>query len=283
MLSVQKGSNLKEILIYTIIIVFLLIFIFPVFWMMFSSIKPPGLVFATPPKWLFQPTLENYQSAIGGGSRGWGSGMPHFFLNSLLIAIIVTLSNSAIGAFAGYGMARYRVGGATLPLAFLLGKMLPPTVLVLPFFLIIKNLGMSDSQFSLIMAYTAVNLPFCVWMSWSFFLDLPREIEEAAIIDGCTRWQLLIRVVMPLASPCLIAIGILVYVACWNEFLFAMTLTALKARTLPVVASLFITDEAILWGPMTATCVIIMSIPFLLTIFAQKYIIAGISAGALKG
>ena len=281
--SSSNKAKAKEIVVYVTVSVFLLFFIFPVFWMVFSSIKPPGFVFATPPKWLFHPTLENYQAAIGGGSRGWGAGMIRFFINSLVVSTIVTLSNLAIGAFAGWGMARYKVGGSTLPLIFLLGKMLPPTVLVLPFFLIIKNLGLSDSQFALVLAYTAINLPFCVWMSWSFFLDMPLEIEEAAIIDGCSKWKLISRIIVPLATPCLIAIGILVYVACWNEFLFAMTLTSLKARTLPVVASLFITDEAILWGPMTATCAIIMAIPVLLTLFAQKYIIAGINAGALKG
>lgn len=278
-----KKINVKEILIHVIIIVFLIPFIFPIFWMIISSIKPAGLVFATPPKWLFQPSMENYQAALGGGSRGWGVGMHQYFINSFVVAIIVTLSNLAIGAFAGYGMARYRVGGKTLPLAFLLGKMLPPTVLVLPFFLIIKNLGLSDSQFALIIAYTAINLPFCVWMSWSFFLDLPWEIEEAAIIDGCSKWKLLSRIIIPMASPCLIAIGILVYVGCWNEFLFAMTLTSRNARTLPVVAFLFITDEAILWGPMSATCVLIMALPILFTLFAQKYIISGINAGAVKG
>lgn len=278
-----KKINVKEVLIHAIIIVFLIFFIFPIFWMIISSIKPAGLVFAIPPKWLFQPSMENYQAALGGGSRGWGVGIHKYFINSFVVATIVTLSNLAIGAFAGYGMARYRVGGKILPLAFLLGKMLPPTVLVLPFFLIIKNLGLSDSQFALIIAYTAINLPFCVWMSWSFFLDLPWEIEEAAIIDGCSKWKLLSRIIVPMASPCLIAIGILVYVACWNEFLFAMTLTSRNARTLPVVASLFITDEAILWGPMSATCVLIMALPILFTLFAQKYIISGINAGAVKG
>lgn len=209
--------------------------------------------------------------------------MFQFFLNSFITATIVTISNLAIGAYAGYGMARYNTGGSTLPLVFLVGKMLPPVVLLLPFFLLIKNLGLSDSLFVLIIAYTATSLPFSVWMSWSYFLDLPEEIEEAATIDGCSKLTLLTKVVIPMASPCLIAIGILIFVGCWNEFLFASTLVGLKARTLPVVSALFITDEAILWGPMTATCVLIMSVPIIITFFAQKYIISGISAGALKG
>ncbi|HHV63002.1 MAG TPA: carbohydrate ABC transporter permease [Firmicutes bacterium] len=278
-----QGVSWKEVAIHGGILTFLLITVFPIFWMLISSIKPPGIVFATPPVWIFKPTLENYIQALGYGPRGWGTGMSHFFWNSLVIATVVTVSNLIIGALAGYGMARYKVGGETLPLAFLLGKMLPPTVLILPFFLIIKKLGLGDSQLGLVLAYTALNLPFCVWMARGFFLDLPREIEEAAMIDGCSRLQSLIRVVAPLALPGLIAIGILVYVFCWNEFMFAMILTSLKARTLPVAASLFITDEAILWGPMTATGVIIMSVPILLTLVAQRYIIAGLSAGALKG
>ncbi|NLY74567.1 MAG: carbohydrate ABC transporter permease [Firmicutes bacterium] len=283
MLLTKEKVNIKEILIYTVIIIFLIFNFFPVFWMIISSIKPTGLVFATPPKWIFKPTLENYQFALGGGSRGWGAGMFQFFLNSFITATIVTISNLAIGAYAGYGMARYNTGGSTLPLVFLVGKMLPPVVLLLPFFLLIKNLGLSDSLFVLIIAYTATSLPFSVWMSWSYFLDLPEEIEEAATIDGCSKLTLLTKVVIPMASPCLIAIGILIFVGCWNEFLFASTLVGLKARTLPVVSALFITDEAILWGPMTATCVLIMSVPIIITFFAQKYIISGISAGALKG
>ena len=120
-------------------------------------------------------------------------------------------------------------------------------------------------------------------MTWSFFLDFPNEIEEAALVDGCNKFQSVVKIIIPLSAPGLISIGILVFVACWNEFLFASTLASVNSRTLPVAASLFITDEAILWGPMTATCMVIMAVPALITIFAQKYIVSGISLGALKG
>lgn len=278
-----KFRLVREVLLYAAVILFLLLAVFPLFWMAISSIKPPGLVFATPPVWRFEPTLENYVTALGGGGRGWGGDMPRYFVNSAVVSICVTVGNLVIGSMAGYGMARYRLGRDALPLIFLFGRMLPAMVLVLPFFLIVKNLGIGETPLSLILSYTAINLPFCVWMSWSFFLDFPNEIEEAAQVDGCSKLQAVVRIIIPLASSGLISIGILVFVACWNEFLFASTVAGLSTRTLPVAASLFITDEAILWGPMTATCMLIMLVPALITIFLQKYIVSGISMGALKG
>ena len=279
----KKMRVANSILIYAIVSSFLIFVLFPLFWMLISSIKPAGLVFASPPVWSFNPTLDNYVEAIGGGTRGWGADMPKYFINSLVIATIVTISNMIIGSMAGYGMARYRVGKDTLPLVFLVGKMLPAMVLILPFFLIIKGLALNNSIASLILAYTAINLPFCVWMSWSFFLDFPVEIEESSMIDGCNKFQSIVKVIIPLVMPGLISISILVFVACWNEFLFASTIAGMNARTLPVAASLFITDEAILWGPMTATSMVIMIVPALLTLFLQKYIVSGLSLGALKG
>lgn len=274
--------TLKEVIIHGFVLIFLIFYVFPIFWMGISSIKPPGVVWALPPVWIFKPSLENYSIAIGHGGRGWGTGMAQFAINSFMVASLVTVTNLILGALAGYSMARFKTGGKILPLTFLLGKMLPPIVLVLPFFLIIKRMGMGDSISGLIVTYTAINLPFCAWMAWSFFLDLPRELEEAARIDGCSRFQSLVSIIAPLAFPGLIAIGILVFVFCWNEFMFALVLTSLRARTLPVAASLFITDEAILWGPMTATGVIIMSVPVLLILVAQKYIVSGLKSGALK-
>ena len=279
----KRVKTSKEIFIYTTVISFLVFVIFPLFWMFISSIKPAGIVFSTPPVWIFKPTLDNYVEAIGGGTRGWGADIPKYFINSLVVAVVVTLSNMIIGSTAGYGMARYKIGKDVLPLTFLIGKMLPAMVLILPFFLLIKQVSLSNSIFSLILAYTAINLPFCVWMSWSFFLDFPDEIEEASMIDGCNKLQSVVKVIIPLVIPGLISISILVYVACWNEFLFASTIAGMNARTLPVAASLFITDEAILWGPMTATSMIIMIVPALITLFLQKYIVSGLSLGALNG
>ncbi len=279
----KRRKAVKEVCVYTVVTLFLMLMVFPLFWMAISSIKPAGIVFATPPVWKFTPTMDNYKEALGYGSRGWGSSIPKYFLNSAIVAAVVTVTNLVVGGLAGYGMARYRLGKEKLPLLFLFGRMLPPMVLVLPFFLLTKNLQLGDSIFALVIAYTAINLPFCVWMTWSFFLDFPNEIEEAALVDGCNKFQSVVKIIIPLSAPGLISIGILVFVACWNEFLFASTLASVNSRTLPVAASLFITDEAILWGPMTATCMVIMAVPALITIFAQKYIVSGISLGALKG
>lgn len=282
MRNVKRLGFYKEVVLHAVVIAFLVVTVFPIFWMLFSSIKPTSLVFANPPVWVFTPTLENYRQALGLGVRGWGAGMPQYFVNSLIIASVVTISNVAVGALGGYGLARLR-GGDLLSLLFLLAKMLPPTVLILPFFLIVRRLGLSDTHLGLILVYTALNLPFCVWMARGYFLDLPREIEEAAMIDGCSRLRSLLAIVAPLAFPGLVAIAILVFVFSWNEFMFGMILTSQKARTLPVAASLFITDEAILWGPMTATAVLIMVVPMLITLVAQKYIVGGLISGSLKG
>lgn len=270
-------------LFYLMFVLVVVVFIFPVYWMAVSAIKPPGIVFAIPPKWFFQPTMVNFTEAFAVRSGGGQYGLGSFFLNSFTIAALTTLICLIIGSMAGYSMARYGTGGRALPIVFLVGKMLPPMVLILPFFILLRTLKMTDSHFGLVLVYTALNLPFCVWMSWSYFLDLPRELEEAALIDGCSQIATIYRIMLPIALPGLVSIVILTFVGCWNEFMFALTMTGIRVRTLPVVASLYITDEAIRWGPMTATCVVIMSVPILITIFAQRYIVEGLCAGAIKG
>lgn len=271
----------REGLVYSVVGLILLFAIFPLVWMFLSSLKPPALTFAIPPAWTFEPSIENYQRALG-GDRGWGASLPRYFVNSVVVATTTTIITVAMGATAGHVLARYRVGGEALPLGFLFAKMMPAIVLVLPLYLIMNAANLIDNPIALIATYTAFNLPFAVWLARGFFAEVPEELEEAGLIDGCTRWQAFLRVAVPLAVPGLATMTVLIFITSWNEFLFALLLTNLDGRTAPVSAALFITDEAILWGPITATGCMIIGVPLVITLFLQRYIVRGLMEGALK-
>ena len=277
----KMGRTVRELLVYGLVGAILIMAIFPICWMILSAFKPTSLTFAIPPAWVFEPSLENFQRALGGG-RGWSSSLPHYFFNSVLVATTTTVITVTLGAMAGHVLARYRTGGETLPLGFLFARMMPALVLILPLYLIIKTANLIDNPISLIVTYTAFNLPFAVWMARGFFNEVPQELEEASRVDGCTRWQSFTRVAVPLAIPGLATTTVLIFITAWNEFLFALLLTSLNGRTAPVAASLFITDEAILWGPITATGTLIISVPIILTLILQRHIVRGLMEGALK-
>lgn len=282
MARVDPRSSVRGVVVHLGFYVIFLLSFFPLLWIVLTAFKPGSDAFAVPPTWVFVPTLENFEQALGAG--GTGGAFASYLGNSLLVSVVSTTLTLALGAMAGHTLARKLRGraGESVPLAFLLAKMIPALVLILPLYLLMQTLGLIDSPAALIIAYTAFNLPFAVWMSRGFFRDVPLEIEEAAYVDGASHWTSFWRVALPLAVPGLAATAILVFMAAWNEFLFAKLLTSQYGRTAPVAASLFITDDAILWGPIAATATLIIGVPLVLTMLLQKYIVRGLAAGALK-
>jgi len=254
----------------------------PVYWMVTISLKSEVDQFAVPPRWLrFAPTLAHYYDAFF--TRSFG----RYLMTSVIVAGLSTVCAVTIGTMAAYGLARFRLRGKLdqrLSLWILSTRMFPPIVTAVPLFLMMRDLRLLNTLTSLVIVYTALNLPFVVWMMRGFFRELPRELEEAAMVDGDSRLGALVRVILPLVTPGLAATAVFCLIVSWNEFLLALVLTQTDASmTLPVGIAGRVTQYEIKWGVMSAAGVVAM-IPILVFAMAvQRYLVRGLSLGAVKG
>src|SRR5215831_735813 len=254
----------------------------PVYWLITISFKREVDQFAAPPKWFwFAPTLEHYLDAFV--TRSFGG----YLLNSFIVAISSTAGALILGTLAAYSLARFRLPrhlDRKLALWILSTRMFPAIVTAVPLFLVMRDLHLVNTRLSLIVVYTGFNLPFVVWMMRGFFAEIPRELEEAAMIDGDSRLGALRRIILPLATPGLAATAVFCLIVSWNEFLFALVLTQTDdAMTLPVGIAGRVTQYGIKWGAMSAAAVVAM-IPILaFAMSVQKYLVRGLSLGAVKG
>lgn len=269
---------LNEVLVYVAVIVAVVLSLAPILYLLITSFKPPEMTFALPPVWLFKPTLQNYSDVFVGGE------FTRYFVNSLVIALATTLIALVLGAFAAYGFARFRFRGSFwLRMSALIPQMLPPITIIVPLYVLFNGLKLTDSRTGLIISYLTFTVPLAIWMMIGFFEDVPEDLEESAMIDGCTRFQALFRVSVPLVTPGLAATAILGFLYCWNEFLYAVILTGRNARTLPVTITSFMTNKAILWGRIAASGSLVLIPVLIFALLAQRYLIQGLSRGAVKG
>ncbi len=269
---------LLNALSYAILFVAILISLFPIVYLILTSFKPATLTFAIPPVWVFEPTLQNYQDVFAGSDFG------KYFLNSILVASATTIISLILGSLAGYGFARFRFRGANwLRLGALIPQMLPPITIIVPLYVLFNSLDMIDSLQGLVISYLTFSIPLSIWMMTGFFADVEAELEEAAMIDGCTRFGAFLRVSVPLVAPGLAATAILGFIYCWNEFLYAVILTGRDARTLPVTITSFMTSKAVLWGRMAAAGTLVLIPVLLIAMLVQRYLVRGLSRGAVKG
>jgi len=256
-----------------------LLYALPYIYLLLTSLKPANDVLQIPPSFFPQRlSLENYASVIGNPS------IPASFLNSLVVALASTTLSLVLAVPAAYGASFFpnRLSGWFLLFA-LVTRMVPSVSLGLPFFSLMRTLGLLDTQAGLILAHTTVSLPLAIWMMAAFFESVPRELEEAARVDGCSRFGAFIRVILPVVSGG-IAIGALfAFIASWNEFLYALLLTSQRATTAPIMISQFKTAYGLSWGPMTAIAVLYSAPVILVSIVLQKQIVGGLTFGAVKG
>lgn len=254
-----------------------LFFIAPYLWMVLISLKPRVDIFE-PGKWLFIPTLENYRAIIK------DAGIGDYFLNSVIIAAVSTLFSLIVGSFAAYGFARFNWKSRENTAFMVLSqRMLPAMAVVIPYFLMAMSAGLLDTRVILIICYLLFNIPFTILMMRGFFEDIPIEIEEAGKIDGCGGLQVLKELILPLSLPGLTATAIFCLINSWNEFVFANFLTSIHAKTVPTSVMLFLSVSGTKWGEMAATGVL-SSLPVILFgIIVQKYMIRGLTFGAVKG
>ncbi|HEV2717519.1 MAG TPA: carbohydrate ABC transporter permease [Terriglobales bacterium] len=254
----------------------------PVYWMVTISLKREVDQFAVPPRWFsFTPTIEHYADAFGARSFG------QYLVNSLSVAVTSTILALVLGTLAAYSLARFRLPhnfDRKLALWILSTRMFPAIVTAVPLFLVMRDLRLVNTRAALVIVYTGFNLPFVIWMMRGFFAEVPRDLEEAAIVDGDSRFGAFRRVVLPLVLPGLAATAVFCLIVSWNEFLFALVLTQTDdAMTLPVGIAGRVTQYGIKWGAMSAAAVVAM-IPILaFAISVQKYLVRGLSLGAVKG
>jgi multiple sugar transport system permease protein len=263
----------------TLVVGFMLLWALgPIAWMLLTSVKQDNIVAAMPPVWVFVPTFEHYADLFA------SSDFQRYLVNTLIIASVTSVMATVFGFLSAYSFTRFRYRGSMfLPMFYLVVRMVPRISLVLPFYVIMSQLQMLNTKTALILSYTTFALPFGIWMMIGFLKELPIDLEEAAAVDGCNRWQILTKIVIPLAAPGIATTAIFAFLLGWNEFLFSLILAGPESRTLPVMVAGFDTDRGIRWGELSAAAVSIMLPVVLVALFLQRHIVKGLTLGAVKG
>ena len=274
--------KLRRLAKYFVVILAVLSALMPIYWMLTISLKREIDQFAVPPIWFFfTPTLEHYRDAFLMRSFG------RYLVTSAIVAVLSTLCAMTLGTLAAYALARFKMPyrlDRKLSLWILSTRMFPPIVTVVPLFLMMRDLQLLNTRASLVILYTGFNLPFVVWMMRGFFIEVPRELEDAALVDGDSRLGTLWRVLLPLVAPGLAATAVLCLIISWNEFLFALVMTQTDAAmTLPVGIAGRVTQYEIKWGVMSAAGVVAMMPILIFALAVQRYLVRGLSLGAVKG
>jgi multiple sugar transport system permease protein len=277
----------------------------PVAWLVTSSFQNEREIISKPPHWIpHEPTMENFAAIFaakdktvtyetrrkadpssGGYIPSTASSLLPAIANSFIVATAVVILNLLVAAPAAYALAKIRFRGRQASIYSILAtRVIPDIALVVPFFLFIRNLGLLDSLWSLIITYLAVTVPFSVFILVNYFESLPDELDKAARVDGCSRLQTMTRIFLPLALPSLVAVGLFSFLASWNEFLLALMFTQTpKSQTLPIIVASFTSDFTISFSFINAAGVLAIVPPVVIALVFERYIVSGLTAGAVKG
>jgi multiple sugar transport system permease protein/raffinose/stachyose/melibiose transport system permease protein len=273
------SRHIKTITVIALQILLMLIVLVPFFWMFSVSLKPSNEPFAIPARlWPENPTLDNYRTAFRPEFR-------RYFINSTIVSLSTVVISISVGLLAAYSFSRFALRLFSVMLVgIILAQMFPVGAIIIPIYKVMRDLQLLNTYTSLILAYITITLPVAVWMLRGFIVNIPADLEEAAMVDGATRLQAFLRVIVPLAQPGIIATSVWIIVVTWQEFLFALAFTSTQEmRTLPVGMNDFIGQYGIRYGELMATSVMI-SLPIILLFFLlQRYFVAGMTAGATKG
>lgn len=275
-MNVLKQSRWSLFLRYVFLILVTLFFLLPFIWILRCSLITKAEAYMIPPNWTAKLTLENYVSVFKQNTFG------KYFINSLVIALASTLLSILLGAMASYWIARISKRPNPVKICILCTQMIPPVVLVIPLALIINNLHLGDTYIALIVAYLTFNLPYVIWQLISFFQSIPKELDEASEVDGCTRLQAYFRIILPLAMPGIMASGVYCFIISWNEFMFANNFSGLTTRTVPVAIAALETQNGLQVAELCASCIVAILPVVLLSIFIKKYLVNGLTFGSIK-
>jgi len=262
---------------YVAAIILTLLFLFPVYWLFMIAFKTPEEIFHSPPVWYpARIQFTNFAVLFKDGDAVTVG-------NSLFIAACSTLISMFFGTLGAYSLARFRTGGENLAVWIISQRMIPPIAVVFPLFLLYVWFGWVDTYFGMILLYTAFNLPYVIWMMRGYIEDVPIDLEQSALVDGCTRWQVLLRVVFPMVRTGLFATAVFSFVFAWNDFIFALVMTRSAVTTYPVQVTHYFGAQSNFWAKIAAMSVL-GTLPVLVAVAAlQKYLVRGISLGAVKG
>lgn len=290
----------RRVVLYAALCAVTFLVCFPLVWALSTSLKPQAEIFATPPTLIPDAaTLENYLALVTGRPQYFQGGespvsssattpaqfFMRWFLNSLIVTVGSTLISIVVSTLAAYSLTRFRYWGRNLvPYFSILGYMVPSIIFVFPLFLVMVRLDLTNTLLSLILGYVSITLPFCMWLMWAFMRSIPIEIEEAALIDGASRIQVFVQVVLPTALPGIIAAAIFAMIVSWNDYLFGRVfINSIDNLTLTVGVMLFFEGTHVDWGLLMAACVL-MTVPMAILFMAlQRHLVAGFGAGAVKG
>jgi multiple sugar transport system permease protein len=253
------------------------VYLFPYVWMVLTGIRRPVDTLTMPPRFIFMPNFDGFD-AIFREVKFQG-----YLLNSVVVAVSATLIVIAVAAPAAYALTHLRMRAGLFLAAILIARMVPGIAIVIPIYLAASRMGMLDTYEVLITIYTAFNLPFAIWLLRGFFRDIPREVREAAIIDGASELQVFLRIILPLLSAGLVATCVFVFIAAWNEFLFALTLTNAHVATAPLAIIGFRNEYGVQWAEIGAASLMISSPVVLFAVIMQKYLVRGLTMGSVKG
>jgi len=278
MTGVVRG--VRPVLIGAAYVLIILAMVFPIYWLVITSLKP-GYLQQTNPPVLFPSTLTwtNYTQVLHDDS------LRHFFMNSLVVALGTTAGTVVLGSLAAFSLSKshlsYGLRRGILTWILLI-RVFPPIVVGIPYFTLLQRVGLTDTRFGLALTHVSLTIPFVVWLMLGFFQDIPDELDKAAMIDGCSMWRRFWLIGFPLAAPGVAVTAIFAFIISWNEYLFAAILTSFNAKTLPVAIATFIGERRLEWGLMSALGTLMLLLPALLAFIGQRYIVQGLTFGAVK-
>jgi len=272
-------NKLSKIFTYSLIILFICFSIFPLLWMVSTSIKLPGDIYSIPPKFFTTFTLQHYKYVL------WETQLVRYFFNSILVSGVATLISLTLAVFGGYGFARFRFKGKNaMSIVILFSQMLPRSILLVPLYILLAALKLLDTYQGLIFTYLVFTIPLTTWILRGFFAAIPSELEEVAMLDGCTRFQALVKVIIPVSIPAIIATGLYCFIVAWEEFIFALSFTnSYRVKTLPIGISDFVGQFGVDWGAIMASSVIVSLPIIILFMLFYRQFISTFTEGMMKG
>jgi len=272
----MKLSKSKKIILYSILFLYLIFVLSPIIWLIQSSLKSMYQALQVPPLLIWKPTLQAYQKVFGGG-------IYKAFLNSIAVAVSNVLICLLLGIPGAYGLARARTKVSENIGFFILSvRMAPAFAIIVPIYIIFRYLGMMDTIAGVIVAHLIINLPLTIWLLKGYFEEVPLDLGEAALVDGATRPQVLVKIIVPVSMPMIAAVSALVFLFSWNEFLFAFILTSQEARTVPVIVASLAGTMQFDWPLLSAVSIIALIPAFIFVGYVQKFIARGFTMGAIR-
>jgi multiple sugar transport system permease protein len=269
---------IRSVVFYTILALLLLFFLFPIGYAFLTSFKPPILAESRVPYVIFEPTLNNYRTLFV------EEHYERFFINSIVISVATVVLSLAAGVPAAYSFSRRKFRGQGIVMLWVLSsRILPPVGTVIPFYLIFIRIGLIDTHIGLIIVFLTFNISLVIWIMSAFFDQVPKELDEAAIIDGCSVTGAFLRVALPLTAPGLATTAILCFLNAWNNFFYPLVLTRRRAATVPLALTTFLGSYLVDWGAIMAGASLLILPLLIFALLVRRYIVQGLTQGALKG